>query len=104
MLGKIRPIEQDRSLNEFVASSAISIAHQLTFEAMEDLGRESEFLPNMSTPKDAPLVVAYSLFILAGIQGNLESEGIYLEFKEIAVDTASLFYLYHPEKEKSENT
>lgn len=103
MIGEIRPIEKDRNLDEFVSSSAVSIAYIVTIEALESINKPSAFMPKSDTPKYAPLVVAYSLLILSNIHEHLLAEGIKLNIKETAVDTASLFFLYHTEKEKSEN-
>lgn len=103
MVGRIKPIAQDKTFNEFAASCAVTIAYHITTEAMKNIGRDPAFLPYTPVPTHAPMVVAYSLFVLAGVRGQLQAEGIELDFREMAVDTANLFFMAHPDAERAKN-
>ena len=72
MAGRTKPIVEDKTLNEFAASCAATIAHHITTEAIKNIGRNAAFLPYDPVPKYAPMVVAFSLFVLAGLQGQLK--------------------------------
>jgi hypothetical protein len=101
-LGGRRPFTEDPTLEEFAASCAVTIAHYITTRSMESIGRELCFMPYNPPPKDAPMVVAFSLMILAGIYGQLEADGIKIDFREATMDTANLFYLFRPDNERAQ--
>lgn len=104
ILGRIRPItQQDNTLNEFASSCAITIARNITSMAMDNIDHEKVFLPYTPLPKYAGLAVAYSIFLLVGIHGELEAEGIKTDSKEMMIDIANLHYMSHPDKERAEN-
>lgn len=102
-MGGTRPIHDEKSLNAFAASCASTIAYHVAVEAAKSQGRNPAFLPHEPVPTYAPMVVAFSLFVLAGIQGQLKAEGVELAFQEIAASTANLFYLAHPDDERISN-
>jgi hypothetical protein len=66
-LGGRRPFTEDKTLEEFAASCAVTIAYHITTRAMESIGRGLVFMPSDPPPKEAPMVVAFSLSILLGI-------------------------------------
>jgi hypothetical protein len=103
MVERTKPIAQDKTFNEFAASCAVTIAYHITTEAMKNTGHDAAFLPSTPVPKYAPMVVAYSLFLLTGIQGQLQAEGVELNFREMAADTANLFFMTHPDEEGAKN-
>lgn len=102
-MGGLRTIPDEPSCDAFTASSASTIAYHITTEAAKSLGQNVAFLPSEPVPKEAPLVVAFALLVLAGVHGQLKSEGLQLPFAEIAAETANLFFLAHPDEERIEN-
>ena len=99
-MGGSSRVPDEKSLKDFAASSASTIAYHVAVEAAKAQGRNPAFLPYESVPKYAPMVVAFSLFILAGIHGQLKAEGIDIHFPETAASTANLFFLAHPDDER----
>ena len=57
-------------------------------------------MPFDAIPKHAPMVTAFSLFVLAGIHGQLNAEGVALDFSEASVGTALLFSLGHSDEKR----
>ena len=103
MFGSLKPIAEAKTLDEFAASCAVMIAFTITSEAMKSIGRDRTFMPYDPVPKDALMVVAFSLFVLVGIHGKLKAEGFQLDFTKLALDTACLFFMYHPVQERVKN-
>ena len=91
------------SLSEFSASCATTISYKVTCDALKTLGRPEAFLPYDPVPKYAPMVVAFSLFILESICAHLKAEEIEIDFPRLAAQTAELFFVSHPETERIEN-
>lgn len=77
---------EGKTLNEFAASCAATVAHHVTTEAMKSIGREAVFLPHDPVPNYAHMAVAFSLFVLAGLHGQIKQEGLELDFKELAAE------------------
>ena len=102
-MGSVRPIQHEKSLDAFAASCASTLAYHVAVEAAKSQGRNACFLPYEPVPPYAPMVVAFSLFVLAGIQGHLKAEGVAIDFPEVAASTANLFYLSHPDDERVSN-
>lgn len=102
-LGSIRPIKENNTINELVASCAITISMHIVHEASQNIGFDASFLPSQQIPKDAPIIIAFSIFLLSGIQDPLEAEGINLDFRELIADLATLFFMFHPDEERAKN-
>jgi len=68
---------------------------------MKHIGHDPCFLPVDPAPKFAPMVVAFSLFILAVIQQSMKAEAIESDFQDMSVRTANLFFLGHQDDEKA---
>jgi hypothetical protein len=102
-VGGIRPIQHEKTLEAFAASCASTIAYHVAVEAAGSQGRNASFLPFEPVPSHAPMVVAFSLFVLAGIEGHLKAEGVVIGFPEVAASTANLFFLSHPDDERVHN-
>jgi len=96
-----RPILEEKTLEAFAASCASTVAFQITVDATKHQGRDAAFFPYEPVPAHAPAVVAFSLFILAGLQGQLKAEGVQVAFPELAASTANLFFLSHPDNERA---
>lgn len=99
-MGSARPIQDEKTLDVFAASCASTIAYHVAVEAAKSQGRNACFLPFEPVPSYAPMVVAFSLFVLAGIEGHLKAEGVAIAFPEVAASTANLFFLSHPDDER----
>ena len=95
MAGRIGPIKKDKTVEEFAASCAATIAHEITIKAMEHNNLSAVFSPNKPVPKYSSKVIAFSLFVLSGINYGLKGEGIDLDFHKLAIRTTSLFYMFH---------
>ncbi len=102
MLGRLDPISKLDTIEAEAASCSSTIAHHITIESLNRLGRSAAFLPLEPLPKDGCMIVAFSLFVLAGIHGQLKSEKIDLNFQELAINTTSLFFITHPDEKKAE--
>lgn len=103
-MGGVRSIQDEKTLEAFAASCASTIAYHVAVEAARSQGRNAAFLPYEPMPSYAPMVVAFSLFVLAGIEGHLKAEGVVIGFPEVAASTANLFFLSHPDDERLHNT
>jgi hypothetical protein len=102
-MGSVRPIQDEKTLEAFAASCASTIAYHVSVEAAKSQERNACFLPYEPVPSYAPMVVAFSLFVLAGIEGHLKAEGVAIAFPEVAASTANLFFLSHPDDERVPN-
>ena len=102
-MGSKGAVAEEGSLNEFAASCAATFASKVTYDALKALGRPEAFLPYEPVPKYAPMVVAFSLFVLESICAHLKAEEIDLDFPNIAAQTAGLFFVGHPDAERIEN-
>lgn len=102
-MGGHRSVPDEPSLIAFATTCANTIAYHVTIEAARSQGHNAVFLPGEPLPKYAPMVVAFSLFVLAGIQGQLKAEGIEFAFRDAAAETAKLFYLALPDDERVTN-
>ena len=96
----ISPPYNPATLSEAASSAAVSLAHQLTVETVAKLGGSAVYIPGHPVPKNAPIVVAFGIFVLAGLQHELNGESVVIDFHEAALNTAGLFYVLHPETEK----
>ena len=103
MLGRIRPVSEPDSLAEFAETAAILEAHRIGTEAMKRVGREAVFLPHAAVPNYAPLMVAYTLFVLAEIRGHMHDEQIDFDFRGAAAQTANLFFVFHSDEARTKN-
>lgn len=103
-MGGVRPVQNEKTLEAFAASCASTIAYHVAVEAARSQGRSAAFLPYEPVPAYAPMVVAFSLFVLAGIEGHLKAEGVVMGFPEVAASTANLFFLSYPDDERLHNT
>lgn len=102
-LGRIRPIKETRTIEEFVSSCAVTVSMHIGRDAAENIGYSSSFFPTKETPKHAPLIVAFSLFLLSGLKAPLEAEGILLNLRELNIDLSILFFMFHPDEERAKN-
>ena len=102
-MGIASSVSEEKSLNDFAAGCAVTIAHKITTDAQEIIGQRSVFLPYDEVPKHARMVVAFSLFVLECIHAHLKSEEIELDFAKDAAETAGLFFAGHPHKERLEH-
>lgn len=102
-IGPLKPIAEDETIEEIAATSAITEAHHITIKAMDKIGRSAIFMPYNPMPKDGPLVVTFSLFVLLSIQNQLEAEGINTEFKNMSARTADLFFLAYDDDNRVNN-
>jgi len=100
MSGRTKPVAEPQTLEEFAASCAATIAYHVTTQARKRIGHKATFLPYDPVPNYAQMVVAFSLFVLIGIQGQLKAEGIELDFSKLAARTGNLFFLFHPDEDK----
>jgi hypothetical protein len=90
------------TFEEFTASCAITIACHITTEAIKNIGREAVF--RNPVPSYAPMVVAYSLCLLAGIKFELQAEGIEVGWRDMAIITTGVFFFMgHTEEERVKN-
>ena len=98
-----RPINMDRTFDEFAASGAKSVAYQITVEAAERVGCSVVFLPKPSDtlPKHAWAAVPFSLLIVTNIILGLRAEKIELDYKDLVGATALLFFMLHPKEESA---
>ena len=95
MVGRIGPIKKDKTIEEFAASCAATIAHDITIKAVEHNNLSAVFPPNKSVPKYSSKVLAFSLLIISGINFGLKEEGIDLNFREVAISATKLFFMLH---------
>lgn len=102
-MGIKQTIREESTLNEFTAGCASTIALKVTCDALKALGRPEAFFPNEPIPKYAPMVVAFSLFVLESICAHLKAESIELDFPKLVAETAGLFFVMHPDAERIEN-
>lgn len=100
MLGKLKPTVKPRTFQELASSCAVTIASHITSKSMEAIDRKPAFLSGDPLLKDAPMVIAFSLFVLAGILSELKAEGIELEFKDLAIRTSSLLFFPYPNEDE----
>lgn len=101
VVGGPASVGQERTLREFAASSAVTIAYHITGEALGYNQRSKSFLPLQPVPADAPLVVAFALMVLAELHHQLKADGLELDFRDLAARTASLFFMAHPDEERA---
>lgn len=102
-MGIKRTIREESTLSDFAAGCASTIALKVTYDALKALGRPEAFFPYEPVPKYAPMVVAFSLFVLESMCAHLKAEGIELDFPKLAAETAGLFFVSHPDAERIEN-
>lgn len=102
-VGSVKPFEKPNSLEALAASCAASIAYQVTVDAAVTIGRDVVFLPSMPVPDDAPFVLAFSLLVLAGMHGPLSGEGLDPDFREMAVQNTSMFFVAHTSEQVTSN-
>jgi hypothetical protein len=103
MVGRVRPIKESNTIDELAASCAITISMHIAHEAAKNIALSAAFLPYQQTPKQAPLIIAFSLFLLSGIEGPLKAEGIILDSRELTADLATLFFMFHSDEERAKN-
>ncbi|MGH8755619.1 MAG: hypothetical protein ACREU0_07330 [Burkholderiales bacterium] len=82
-MGGTRSIPDETSLTRFAASCAATIAHHMTIEAAKTQARSAVFLPYEPVPKFAPMVVAFSLFVLAGIKVSSKPRVLSSHFQKL---------------------
>lgn len=99
-MGSTAAVRENKSLVDAASSSATTVAYHVTTEACKVLGQSVVFMPFDAIPKHAPMVTAFSLFVLAGIHGQLNAEGVALDFSEASVGTALLFSLGHSDEKR----
>jgi hypothetical protein len=70
--------------------------------AAQAIGLETSYLPGSELPKEAPMVVAFSLSILHLINEFLLGDEVTINLKPAVIDTAKLHYMFHDNQEASE--
>ncbi len=81
------------------AAAAINAVHHITYASLNNIGRRRQVDPQ-AVPEDINLVVAYGLFLLAGMHSELKAEGVTLDFRELGVTAVRGFYHQFPEEER----
>lgn len=83
------------------ALAMVTAAQHITQAACNNIGRQNQINPQ-AVPPDVDLVVAFSLFLLAGMHSELKSEGVEMDFREVGVVLVRNFYraLEEPEASK----
>ena len=101
--GAIPQPSRKGSLKDFARSCATVTALEITSGALVSIGREPAFYPGQPVPKDAPMVIAFSLLVLSNISASLKAEGLDLDLEDDAIELAGKFFLLHSPEEKAEN-
>ena len=58
MAGRIGLVKKDKTLKEFIASCAATIAHEITIESIKNINMSAAFIPQNPVPKYASKVLA----------------------------------------------
>jgi hypothetical protein len=101
-LGKINYQEDDTTFEDFVASATVATSIGVTKLAAQTIGLEAGYLPGSKIPKEAPIVVAFSLSILHLINEFLLGDEVTINLKPAVIDTAKMHYMLHDNQEASE--
>jgi hypothetical protein len=94
--------EDDTPFEEFVASTAVATSIGVTKLAAHTIGLNTNYQPGSEIPKEAPIVVAFSLCILNLINEFLLGDGVTINLKEAVIDAAKLHYMFHNNQVASE--
>ena len=98
LVGAREPIKEAETIEEALASSSITVAHQITRDALDAAGRPNPFPPFEPPLGEARIVIAFCFFVLVGIYSSVSADGFQLEFRELAADTALRFFLFHDDE------
>lgn len=101
-LEKLSRQEDDTAFDDFVASTAVATSIGVTKLAAQTIGLEANYRPGSEIPKEAPIVVAFSLCILNLINEFLLGDGITINLKLAAIDAAKMHFVFHDNQEASE--
>ncbi len=74
-----------------VALAMVTAAQHITRVACDNIGRSNQIDPQ-AIPGDMDLVVAYGLFLLAGMHSELKLAGVTTDFREVGVILVRNFY------------
>jgi hypothetical protein len=102
MVGKVNYQEDDMTFYDFVASSAVATSVGVAKLAAKAIGIEPNFLPGSEIRKEAPVVVAFSVCLLHLINEFLLGDGVAINLKLAAIDTAKMHYMFHENQDASE--
>lgn len=100
--GKMNYQEDDTTFEDFVASATVATSIGVTKLAAQAIGLEANYLPGSELPKEAPIVVAFSLSILHLINEFLIGDEVTINLKPAVIDTAKMHYMFHDNQEASE--
>jgi hypothetical protein len=94
--------EKNTKFEDFVASSAVATSVGVAQLAAQGIGINPNFLPGSKIPKEASILVAFSLCILKIINQFVLGEGVKIDLKLAVIDTAKMHYMFHNNQEASE--
>src|SRR5262249_21985342 len=66
-------------LDEMIAEAVRVVASDVSNQCIAHLGRSAEFLPHQPLPKDAPAMMAFTLFVVTTLSVIVRQEGCKLE-------------------------
>lgn len=102
MIRKVNYREDDKTFEDFVASSALIISQEITKQAAKSIGVKTNYMPGLDIPKEAPFIVGFSVCILYLINEFLVGDEVTINLKFAILDTAKLHYMLHDNQEASE--
>jgi hypothetical protein len=102
MAGKVNYEDNDKTFEDFVASSALTISNKITSQAAKSIGIETNYIPGFDIPKEAPYIVGFSVCILHLINEFLLGDEVTINLKFATIDTAKLHFMLHDNQEASE--
>ena len=102
MVRKVNYREDDKTFEDFVASSAIIISQEITKQAAKSIGVNTNYMPGLDIPKEDSFIVGFSVCILYLINEFLVGDEVTINLKFAILDTAKLHYMLHDNQEASE--
>ena len=102
MVRKVNYEDDDKTFEDFVASSALTISKEITNQAAKSIGVKTNYMPDFDIPREAPYIVGFSVCILHLINEFLLGDEVTINLKFATIDTAKLHFMFHDNQEASE--
>ena len=102
MVGKVKYQEDDHTFEDFVASTAVSTALEISRLGAKNIGVKTNYMPGFEIPREAPYVVAFSACALHLLNQYLTTDDVKIDFSNAIIDVSKLHYMFHENQEASE--
>lgn len=92
MIGKIKELEEEKSVDDLCASSIVTLSVYIASEAAKKNGLKSFFPPFDEVPKHIVPLVAFACLVTLSLHALLDGDGVKTDLNNLSARSASNFF------------